>query len=453
MMSTVFPTTLRRKKMLPKITSLGAATVLSLACSHTLYAAVEIFEPRDTLDTAVAGPSLLGGSDANSWNFSVADHQSYDSNVYRLPKDENVKDLVGAGASRSDWYNTPEAGFSGQWGLNRQVFNVGIDVQDNRYFNNTPLNNLATNDHVIWNYGLGGVLSGQVGATYLRDLISFVNSIGFAPTIYEQQQYFGTLRYQVGPHWTLYGGILDTVAAVAQANANDSRTKAVDLGAEFATDADSTIGMDYRYTDARFPRGIVLSTATDAGDIVTSALASDPDFREDRVRFLLKRPLSDKTTLDVAVGFLRRDYANSEISGFSGPTWRATLGWAPTEKTQLQLTTYRNLQAYLNDQSNYFRATGVSLTPLWNPTERIALSVTFSREAQSYIGSNATVTDTAARHDTINGQIATVTFTATRALSINASIHHEQRSSNVSSNLDARSYDDSLATVGAKFVF
>jgi hypothetical protein len=448
MMRIVSPTTSRPKKMFPKITSAGAATLLSLACCNALYAAVEIFEPRDTLDTAVAGPSLLAGSDANAYNFTVADHEYYDSNVYRLPKDLDVHSVVNAGASRSDWYNVPEAGFAGQWGWNRQIFDVGLDVQENRYANNTALNNLATNDHVIWNYGLGGVISGQVGATYLRDLVSFVNATGYAPTIYEQQQYFGTLRYQAGPHWTVYGGILDTVAAVAQANANDSRTKAVDLGAEFATDADSTIGVDYRYTDARFPRGIVVASVTDGGLIVPSE-AFDPDFREDRLRFLLKRPLTDKTTLDVALGYLRRDYANSAIGGFSGPTWRGTLGWAPTEKTQLQLTTYRNLQAYLNDQSNYFRATGVSLTPLWNPTERVAVSVTFSRESQSYIGSSTSVTDTAARHDTINGQIATVSFTATRSLFIDASIRHEQRGSNI----DARSYNDSLASLGAKFVF
>ena len=449
-MRTVFPTTSRPKKVLSKLSSAGAATLLSLACCNALYAAVEIFEPRDTLDTAVGGPALLAGSDANAWNFSVADHQFYDSNVYRLPKDEDVKSQVNADASRSDWYNVPEAAFTGQWGLNRQVFNVGVDVQENRYFNNTALNNLATNDHVIWNYGLGGVLSGQVGATYLRDLVSFVNATGYAPTIYEQQQYFGTMRYQVGPHWTLYGGILDTVAAVAQANANDSRTKAVDLGAEFATDADSTLGMDYRYTDARFPRAVALNEITEDGIVVAlPGAAFEPDFREDRVRFLMKRPLTEKTTLDVAVGYLRRDYSNSLIPGFSGPTWRGTLGWAPTEKTQLLLTTYRNLQAYLNDQSNYFRATGVSLTPLWNPTERISVSVTVSRETQSYIGSSTSATDQAARHDTVNGEIAAVTFAATRSLFIDATIRHEQRGSNI----DARSYVDSLATVGAKFVF
>jgi len=416
----------------------GAAAVLSLAGTNLLYAAVEIVEPRDTLDTAIQGPALLGGSDANALNFSVADHEIYDSNVFRLPADENVKIQAGPNASRSDFINSPEAAFAGQWGIGRQEFDVGVDVQDNRYADNTQLNNLSTNDHLLWNWGIGGLLTGQVGASYLRDLVSFVNATEYQRTIYVQQQYFGSLRYEVGPHWTVYGGILETVASVAQANSNDSRSKALDLGAELATDAASTLGVDYRYTDARYPNAVLLNDQI-----------FDPDYREDRVRFLVKRPLSDKTTLDVAVGYLRRDYGTSVIGAFSGPIWRGTLGWAPTGKTQVLLTTYRNLQAYLNDQSNYFRATGVSLTPLWNPTERITASLTLSRESQTYIGSSDNLNNQSARHDTINGEIGALTFAATNALSIDASIRHEQRGSNI----DARSYGDILATVGAKFVF
>ncbi|MEA3174010.1 MAG: hypothetical protein QOF42_1421 [Gammaproteobacteria bacterium] len=416
----------------------GVAAALSFACCNVLYAGVEIVEPRDTLDTAIAGPALLGGSDANAFNVSLADHQYYDTNVFRLPTNVDVKTAVGPNASRSDWINSPQAAVEGQWGIGRQVFDVAVNVQDNRYFDNSALNNVSTNDHLLWNWGIGGVLTGQVGASYLRDLVSFVNATDFARTIYGQQQYFGAIRYQVGPHWTVYGGILDTIASVDTANSNNSRSTAVDLGAELATDALSTFGVDYRYTDARYPNGIVVNT-----------VAFDPDYREDRARFLVKRPLTEKTTLDLSVGYLRRDYVNSLIGSFNGPIWRITAGWQPTDKTQLLLTTWRNLQAYLTDQSNYFRSTGVSLSPLWNPTERIAVALTLSRETQTFIGSSSILAVQASRHDTVNGAVASVSYAVTRALSLDAAFHHEQRGA----NSDVSSYADNLISAGAKFVF
>jgi Putative beta-barrel porin 2 len=444
----------------PGLRLAGAAAVLSFGCSGAAFSAVDIYEPRDTLDAAVAGPAFMAGSDANAFTVSLADHQYYDSNVFRFPTGTPVTTFVAPDASRSDTINSPQAGLAGQWGLGRQIFDVSVNVQENHFFDNTYLSNLSTDDHAVWNWGVGGVLTGQVGASYLRDLVSFVNNASFERTIYSQQQYYGSARYQVGPHWVLYGGLMDNVASVSQANSNDSRSKAVDLGAELATDAMSTFGIDYRYTDARYPNSVVLDN-----------VVFDPDWREDRLRFLLKRPVTEKTTIDLSVGYLRRDYANSLIGSFSGPVWRIIGGWQPTEKTQLIVTTWRNLQAYLTDQSNYFRGTGVSLSPTWLPTERITLTLTGSRETQSYIGSSDIANTQPSRHDTLNVAIASIGFAATRSLSFDASFRHEQRSSNGSVSVTplnggilttgglpvdtthSLSYVDNYAGIGAKFVF
>ena len=184
--------------------------------------------------------------------------------------------------------------------------------------------------------------------------------------MYQQSQYFAAARYQVGPRWSLYGGVLDTNFTVENAatSFNDFRRKAVDMGAVLETSRDDSFGVDYRYTDARYPNAIVVSNSS-----------LNPDYREDRLRFLAKAVLTEKTTMDLMAGVLKRNYGSSVIGSFSGPIWRGALGWQPTQKTQLIVAVWRDLQAYLTDTTNYYRTTAESIAPTWTPSEKIALSI------------------------------------------------------------------------------
>ncbi len=96
----------------------------------------------------------------------------------------DVQQVVGPSASREDHINSPSAGLDGQWALGRQIFSVQAQVADNRYAENTNLNNVSTIDKAIWNWGVASVLSGQVGAEFTRSLLSFVNA-----AVYERNTY------------------------------------------------------------------------------------------------------------------------------------------------------------------------------------------------------------------------------------------------------------------------
>jgi len=224
----------------------------------------------------------------------------------------------------------------------------------------------------------------------------------------------------------------------ASAKGNDSRGKSVDLGAELVTNVEDTFGVDYRYTDVRYPNGIALSGTVFA-----------PDFRDERIRLLMKRMLSEKTSIDVGGGYLRRTYGNSLIGSFAGPVWRGSLGWQPTDKTQFLVSTWRNLQAYFTDQTNYYRSTGASMSPIWNASEKISIALLVTREGQAYIGSSPIEPSQSSRRDTVNGQAASLTYSPTRALTFDVSYHHEQRDS----NQRLRTYTDGLTSAGVKFVF
>ena len=385
------------------------------------------------------GPALIGESQANSFHIGVQDQETFDNNLYRLSKGVDATTTVGPGASEQDHINSPSVDLTGQYAIGRQFIELGAQVQDNIYANNSNLNNVSSTDRLTWNWGLGGVLSGQVGADYLRNLVSFVNATTYSRIVYNQTEYFTGARYEIGPHWAIYGGLLNTVFSAAGANENDSRNKAVDMGAELATGSQSSVSIDYRYTDSRYPTSLVIE-----------GFSFDPDFREDRVRILAKRNISEKTAIDVAVGYLRRQYQGNDVIGsFSGPVWRATVSWHPTEKTQFLGITWRQLQSYLTDQTNYYRSTGVSISPVWNVTEKLVMTLTLSREDQTFIGSSINVVNEIARKDTINAQSLDLKYTPLRALIFDLSYRHEQRDSNER----LRTYTDGLAMAAVKFLY
>jgi exopolysaccharide biosynthesis operon protein EpsL len=398
---------------------------------------VQIADITDTLDNAVRGPRLINGSTDPYFDIYGAFRAQFDNNIFRLPSGADVQQVVGPSASREDHVNSPSAGLDGQWALGRQIFSVQAQVADNRYSQNSNLNNVSTIDKATWNWGVASVLSGQVGADFTRSLLSFVNAQFYDRNTYEQSQYFAAARYQVGPRWALYGGVLDTNFTVENAatNYNDFRRKAVDMGAELETSRDDSFGVDYRYTDTHYPNSVVGSNSS--------------DYREDRLRFLAKAVLTEKTTMDLSAGVLKRNYESSVIGSFSGPIWRGALGWQPTLKTQLIFTVWRDLQAYLTDTTNYYRTTGVSIAPTWTPSEKISLVLTVSHEDQHYIGSSNNAQNLLLRRDTFNSQVVSLTYTPIRALIFDFSYGHEQRDSNE----PVHAYNDGLASIGAKFMF
>jgi hypothetical protein len=404
---------------------------------------------RDTLDLAVAAPDQIDPAlRTDRLDLSVGDSFNYDSNVFRLPTNESLVGLPGIGnnPSRSDYTNTATAGLSAEYLVGqRQSFDFDLGASDNQYIHNTDLNNVSSSDKIAWNWGFGSALSGQVGADYLRQLAGFVNTQLYSRDILQREEYFASSRLQVGPRWTVFGGILGSKYNLSnqQEVFNNSTAKAVDLGFDFLTNAENLVGFDYRYTDSRSPNAAELN-----------GIIFDPDYREDRARLLVKYALTDKTTIDASAGYQRRQYPSTAIGSFSGEIWRATLLWQPTAKTQLFASTWQNLAADFTAQTDYFRSRGVTVSPIWTASEKIVLSADLSYEHQDYLGSNPpgntlVEAQTVARRDNINSQGATLTYTPIGPLNFTFTLAHEHRETNDT----IFGYNDVRASAGVVWKF
>jgi len=402
--------------------------------------ATAIGDYRDTLEKAVSGQDEPVIADRDSWSVYVGDQLSYDTNLFRLPSNVDLTTLVGPNASREDHINTASVGFDGQWSIGRQVVDLDLRADENRFAHNDHLNNVSGNDKLVWSWRVGSQLSGQAGTYYYSSLASFVNANAYTRNQINSTTYYGTARYQVGPHWALYAGVLESqidLSAVAS-KSNNNRSKIVHLGTELATGIGSSAGFEYRFTDVTFAHGFV-----------SNGLDSTTNYREDLGRFLFKYAISAKTALDANAGYLKRNYVSTVIPSFSGEVWHVGFQWQPTDKTQLLFEGWRKLQAYLTAQTEYFVSKGVSLSPVWKTSEKLSCSFVFSWEDQDYAGLSSALLGTVNRRDTVTAGQAGVVYTPIKAITVNLSYRHELRNSNEAQF----KYDDNVALAGLTFRF
>jgi opacity protein-like surface antigen len=372
-------------------------------------------------------------------DFYMADQFTYDDNLYRLPSYYDIAAVAGPLATRQDSFNTVSLGGDGRWFTYNQVIGVNFRADENRFTHNDSLNNISGKGNLEWDWRLETDWSGQAGVTYYRGLANFADTGYYARDVVQREDYFGTIRYQVGPHWALYGGVIgaDTQQTAVAEQLYDFHSKAGNAGIEFATLSQNTVGLEYRYTDATFPQ-----------DFVSNGAPFNSNYNEDTARILVKYVFSAATELDASAGYLKRDYPESMFATFSGDIWRAALQWQPTDNLQWVLAGWRQLTAYVDAESDYFVSDGASVAPLWAATDTLTLSLAISRENHDYINSSPSTITYVSRHDRLTTEQARLVYAPTDYLTFKLTCSYDQRES----NQPRYQYNDTLAAASLTYM-
>ena len=388
-----------------------------------------------------AGTVCAAPEDGNRFTAFAADQFSVDDNLYRLPDGiDDLRFLVGPDATRQDHLNAVSAGAEGQWTFGRQALVFDLRADRNHYSHNGALDNTSGRGRLAWNWRAGPRWTGEAGASYSRTLAGFANTRFLRRDLIDRREYFASGRLRLGPRWSVKGGVErgETTHGVTQRRGDDFRSSAVNAGVEYTTPRADTFGWNYHYARARFPQG-----STPGG------APFDRDYDDSSAQLLTRYALSGKTRLDASGGYLRRRYANGVAGNFSGGTWRATLKWEPSAKTELDVAAWRELSAYQEAESDYFVARGVSMTPAWMPTSRLAFAARGSWIRQEYLGSNPAVTAFVARSDRLRTAQASLTYAPRVRLKLQLVYRYEQRDS----TRELYTYDDRVAAASVRFTF
>jgi hypothetical protein len=392
--------------------SLGS-TLMSLVIAAFVWGRVQA-------GPAPPPPALLP-DDGSTYDFYIADQEQYDSNLYRLPSDiGSISTLVSPKASRSDLINSASVGGDGQWVAGRQVVELNLRVDENRFVHNDDLNNTSGYGNVHGYWQVGAHLSGDAGVTYNHGLASFDETRDLGRDLTDTVREFGNARYQIGPRWAIYGGIsdLNISHSAPQAQFNDFHLKQGDAGFEIDTSADDTYALEYSYSDGGFPP----STLNGA------PLASD--YHESLLRLVMKYVFSDKTQVDAYAGYRKRDFTATQVKAFSGEVWRVGVTWQPTDKTQVLFAGWHELRSYASAESDYFVSKGGSISPVWNASDKLKFAFVFSYEKQDYIAESTSVIILGPLDATIATEQVNITFTPRSSWIFNLAFNHQKRDSN-----------------------
>ncbi|HEY8509046.1 MAG TPA: outer membrane beta-barrel protein, partial [Steroidobacteraceae bacterium] len=219
---------------------------------------------------------------------------------------------------------------------------------------------------------------------------------------------------------------------------DDVRTTSGSVGLEYRTSEDDRVILEYRFADARFPHPGLLA-----------GVPFNRDYDEDGARLRVRYAFSAKTSLQASFGYLRRDYPLSQTGDFSGNVWNASLQWLPGIKTQVRVSGWSELKAYLDAESDHFVAEGGRAEVRWAPTRKLAFSLAYSREDQEYVSESSGVAVASGRRDLVRSPQASLSYAAGDNLLLELSWRLEERESNVL----PFDYDDRIALVALRLTF
>lgn len=307
----------------------------------------------------------------------IADHLSYDDNLFRLANGVDQSEVLKPGMSKSDIVNQFTIGTRIVYPLSRQRLMIDLRLDDNRFASNTDLNNLSTADRVAWKWTLGRQLSGDLGYGYKHSLASFAYTQFFLKDMISEHDGFFDLEYHWHPRWKLKTGARwqDSTHSNGLRSFLDQQTATGLIGLTYSTPAANSAGLEYRYSGVYLPNRNL-----------TPAMLIDNHYRVQTFGAVLGWKFTGKTRIDARVGYSSLENRRYTQRDFSGPTGRVSLEWAATAKTRLNLSGWRDLQPSQTLDASYMVAQGVSLSPAWDITAKLSLMGRVSYEKLDFEG-------------------------------------------------------------------
>lgn len=372
---------------------------------------------------------MLSGaaSAADSLKPFVAYGQYYDSNIFRLDRDETIvveeNGIVKTATQRSDRYSVLSAGLNLDWRPGRQRVIASLARSRVRFDRYAFLDYDGEDYLAAWQWRLGNDWSGRIGASRKVSQTSFADfsSAAAVNNRVERDSAFGSAEWQIGSRWLagLDGARLRTANSAPQYVTQDYSETSVAGWLSYATPKGSRLRGQLRKTRARYP-----NRATLPGMLV------DSSFEQSEIGFLGDWDISAKLKSHMSAAYLRRDHDNVVQRDFSGISTRAWIDYGASAKTGFSAAVYRELGSSELENARYFLKSGVSLGTTWKLTDKLVLRVAGTAERHDYKGDPAPVAGAAPRNDEIVSGTLSLSYAPTPAVSIDLGAQSARRDSN-----------------------
>lgn len=362
-----------------------------------------------------------------------------DDNVYRQP--EHGPSPVGPVASRGDEINTTTAGFDAYEGVSGQAVELLARADRNLFTQNSNLDNTASSARLLGDWQVGSELSGQVGASWDRQLNDFANYQVYTKDMVSVESASTSAHLDLGS-WIFDASGSGTEISHSSDDAK-FRNNAAQASGTYRTPGGTYFSALYSFNEGRFPL---------------------PQFTENSLLLQVESPLGQSFRFRAAGGYIEHDYDHSQVTtvtqvaplnqvakyNFSGGIWNADLAWQPRDSFQLLLAGSRQVYAYIDAESQYFVSQAARAAARWAPTGKLTCELEYSREDQQFIGPGPTVISlTLPEHNIIYTRQLNVAWSIVRSVQLVLSYRYVTRSSNA----PVLAFDDSFVSASLRARF
>ena len=267
--------------------------------------------------------------------------ESTDSNLYRIPYNAAALGIVlPAGDSRSDRITDVGVGIDTNFNPVHQTISLLGQVDNVRFDRNTYLDYVGGSGALTWDWQSGATLTGESSIAFQRSLARFVNSRIFSKDLLDRSVNSSNVWWALGADFAvrLVADLTTTHHEAEIEQYQNNRKSSGILALEYAFSDGDTVGLNYKEAWARF--------------------------RDDQLSYLekwtylsLSDSLSVKTRLAVDVGWHERSNPQLARADFSGSVGHASIVWQPTPITDVTIKGWRELNAYIDNESDYFVST------------------------------------------------------------------------------------------------
>lgn len=291
-----------------------------------------------------------------------ADYEvNFDDNMLRTRDnvDSAARQALFGSSKKSDISQRITGGLIFEKEISRQRLTADGNWSHTFYDRFSHYNHNAQDVKGNWNWFLGDKFEGNMGATYVKDLVPFLFFPGIRNMQTVKTQFFNG-DWRILPSWNLHAGYthFDQTSNNILTKFQNRKEHIFETGFDFVTTDTNKAGVRYRHIDGDFP--------FNPGGV-------DNSYNQNEVRAVVDWVLSGKSWVQFSGGWVERKNPSFSSRDFNGFNARVVYIWRPTAKIGMALSGWRETGPVNAINARFSLNTGVSFVPSWDITDKIKL--------------------------------------------------------------------------------
>lgn len=344
--------------MIKSIFGMHKMRVLTLLCGMFLMLGQANAAPGDTVQPYVSASVV------------------HDTNLFRLSSGRDPRLVLGSD-SKSDTIKRVEAGVAVDYAVGRQQVILKGSAVQNWFERFNFLNYDGSDARATWNWQLGNLWQGDLGYTHSRTLTTFTEIQALLRDVRTQQSAFGSAIYKLDPDWRIRTGArwYSLESGSPQRRFLNREEAGASVGVEHVNEANNSLGVEAKYTEARFPEREVTPISILDNGYTQTELSSVADWR-----------YTGQSRFQGRLGYTQRRHKQISARDFDGITGRLAYDWSVSGKTLINAALWREVGSIDDLINTYVVTKGVSLGASWFPSSKVFVKGEAAYKSRDFLG-------------------------------------------------------------------